>query len=117
MFEFLEEKFGIGVALQIQGLKQKVGLGELIYDLAKGKLGNPDKNSEKFNQQVLQFWTKKYQLEAIERPKPYDENENISSRSVTPQGHLYPHQRSRLSVRYYSAPTIRDNQGRLDWRL
>ncbi|MDP3804251.1 MAG: hypothetical protein Q8Q87_01725, partial [Candidatus Omnitrophota bacterium] len=91
MFEFLEEGFGIGVALQIQGLKQKnIELGELIYDLAKGKLGNPDENSEKFNQQVIQFWTKKYQFEAIERPKPYDENENISSHSVTPQGHQYP---------------------------
>ena len=50
VFEMLEDEFSCGVAWQVQGFKRRdVGLGELIYQLTKGKLGNPDKNPQKFD--------------------------------------------------------------------
>src|SRR3989344_972216 len=91
VFEFLEEKFNAGVAFQVQGLKQsKVELGELIYDLTRGELGNPDVNSEKFDQAITRFWTDKYEDEVGDQPKPNDENYNFDRRLIMPWNHSAP---------------------------
>ena len=91
VFEFLEEKFNAGVAFQVQGFKQNnVGLGELLYDLTKGELGNPDVNSEKFNQAITRFWTDKYGDEVDDKPKPYEESDNFEGRPVMPWDHSAP---------------------------
>ena len=91
--EFLEEKFSAGVAFCVQPLKSKVGLGEFIYDIAKGKLGNPDINSEEFDQQARTYWgtDRGFELDRINSPKPYEkENDSFIGRTITPYGHPYP---------------------------
>lgn len=91
--EFLEDKFpGGGVAFCTQPLKGKLRLGEFIYEMSKGSLGNPEINSEEFDQQVRQYWGKErgFEVERVSKLNPYEENENISGRSVTPYGHPYP---------------------------
>lgn len=91
VFEMLENKFSCGVALQVQGLKKKdVGLGGLIYELTKGKLGNPDKNPQKFDEFSRDYWGGQYELDRIKRTKPYQENENVDGRNITPYAHPYP---------------------------
>lgn len=91
VFEFLEEKFKAGVAFQVQGFKlSRIGLGELIYDLTKGELGNPDANSEKFNQAITRFWMDKYGNKTGDIQRPYEENDNFNGRSVMPWGHSAP---------------------------
>ena len=90
-FEFLEEKFNAGVTFQVAGFKQsKIGLGELIYDLTEGELGNPDIDSEKFNQAIIRFWMDKYGDEINNRPKPYERNDNFEGRPVMPWNHSAP---------------------------
>ena len=90
--EFLEDKFSGGVAFCTQPLKNKVGLGEFIYDLTKGELGNPDINSEKFDQHARHYWgtERGFEVDRINRPKPYEENDNFKGWTVTPYGHPYP---------------------------
>ncbi len=90
--EFLEDKYSSGVAFCTKPLKDKVRLGEFIYDMAKGGLGNPDVNSEKFDEQVRQYWGKERgsEVDRINRPKPYEEDANFKGRTVTPYGHPYP---------------------------
>lgn len=90
--EFLEDKFSGGVAFCTQPLKNKVGLGEFVYDLTKGELGNPDINSEKFDQHNRHYWGKElgFEVDRINRPKPYEENDNFRGWTVTPYGHPYP---------------------------
>src|SRR3989344_1783933 len=90
--EFLEAKFSAGVAFCTQPLKNKIGLGEFIYDVAKGELGNPDVNSEKFDQRNRHYWGMElgFELNRINRPKPYEENDNFKGRTATPYGHPYP---------------------------
>ena len=91
VFDFLEEKFNAGVAFQVQGFKQSnVGLGELLYDLTKGELGNPDVDSEKFNQAITRFWMDKYGDEFNARPKPDEKNDNFEGRLIMPWGHSAP---------------------------
>ncbi len=91
VFEFLGKKFNAGIAFQVQGFEQNnIGLGELIYDLAKGELGNPDVNSEKFNQAITRFWMDKYRDESDAKPKPYEENDNFKGRLVMPWSHSAP---------------------------
>ncbi|MBI2674546.1 MAG: PD40 domain-containing protein [Candidatus Yanofskybacteria bacterium] len=99
IFELLEEKFSAGVAFQVQGFKQiKVGLGELLYDLTKGELGNPDVDSEKFNQGITRFWMDKYEDEFNARPKPDEKNDNFEGRLVMPWGHSAPMSSPRVSL-------------------
>ncbi|MDP3696694.1 MAG: hypothetical protein Q8R55_01525 [Candidatus Taylorbacteria bacterium] len=90
--EFLEDKFSGGVAFCTQPLKNKVRLGEFVYDLTKGELGDPDINSEKFDQHNRHYWgvEKGFELDRISRPKPYEENDNFKGWTVTPYGHPYP---------------------------
>ena len=91
VFEFLQEKFDVGAAFQIQGFKQsRVELGELLYDLTEGELGNPDANSEKFNQAITRFWMDKYGDEFNARPKPDEKNDNFEGRLIMPWGHSAP---------------------------
>lgn len=98
VFEFLEEKFGVGIALQVQGFKQSgIILGELIYDLTEGELGNPDVNSEKFNQAITRFWMRKYKNEVNGLSKPYDSNDNFEGRSIMPWNHSAPMSSPRVS--------------------
>lgn len=90
--EFLEDKFSGGIAFCTQPLKNKASLGEFIYDLTKDELGNPDINSEKFDQKSRYFWgvEKGFEIQRIKLPKPYEDNENFSGRTITPYGHPYP---------------------------
>ncbi|OGN03823.1 MAG: hypothetical protein A2655_01000 [Candidatus Yanofskybacteria bacterium RIFCSPHIGHO2_01_FULL_43_42] len=98
VFDFLktefsneEEGFDAGVAFQVQGFKQiRVGLGELLYDLTKGELGNPDVNSEKFDQAITKFWMDKYGDEVNNGPKPNEGNDNFDGRLVMPWDHSAP---------------------------
>lgn len=91
VFEMLENEFSCGVALQVQGLKKKdVGLGELIYELTKGQLGNPDKNPQKFDEFSRDYWGGQYEPDRIKRTKPHQENENVDGRNITPYTHPYP---------------------------
>lgn len=97
--EFLEDKFSAGVAFCTQPLKSKVSLGEFIYDVTKGKLGDPDKDSELFDQQYKYYWgtEKGFEVQRINSPKPYEESDNFKGRSVTPSGHFYPMRSPALS--------------------
>jgi len=90
--EFLENKFSGGLAFCTKPLRDKVGLGEFVFDFAKGELGNPDVNSEKFDQQHRHYWGTEmgFEINRINRPKPYEENGNFKGRTVTPYGHPYP---------------------------
>lgn len=90
--EFLEDKFSAGVAFCTQPLKNNLGLGEFVYDTMKGELGNPDINSEKFDQQGRHYWgtEKGFEIDRINRPKPYEQNDNFRGWTVTPYGHPYP---------------------------
>ncbi len=112
VFQFLQDQYGQGVAFQVQGLQQKSrSLGELVYDLTKGELGNPDVNPEKFDQKAREYWSGKYQLDMINRPKPYQENGNFKGRSVTPPEDPYPMISPVLSPdgRTIAAFTLADN--------
>lgn len=89
--EFLEDQFSSGLAFCTKPLKNgTAGLGEFIYDAAKGRLGNPDANYEKFDQEARAYWSAKFEADSGDRPKPYGENENFKGRSVAPFGHPYP---------------------------
>ncbi|OGN16540.1 MAG: hypothetical protein A3B99_04995 [Candidatus Yanofskybacteria bacterium RIFCSPHIGHO2_02_FULL_44_12b] len=91
VFEFIEEKYDRRSALDFgtRGL-QNPRLGELIYDLSRGALGNPDANSEPFDQQARDYWANRFELDRIKRPKPYQETPNFKGRSLTPPSHPYP---------------------------
>ncbi len=85
---FLEEEFAQGVNFQAQGLRTECDkLGELIFKLTEGKLGNPDVNPEVFNRAFKEYWVKTYKLEQAKRPKPLEETVNFRGRSVIPYWH------------------------------
>lgn len=91
--EFLEAKYpGGGLAFCTQPLQSKLKLGELVYEMSKGELGNPDVNSEKFDEQARSYWGKEkgYEIERITKPNAYENSDNIDGRTVTPHGHPYP---------------------------
>ena len=92
VFQMIEDKYGKGIEFQVEGLKSgsAEGLGELIYHLSKGELGNPIVNPEKFDQQARDYWYKIYGKEGGERPRPYQETDSVKSRSVTPYENPYP---------------------------
>lgn len=98
--EFIEAKYSSGIAFCTQPFKTKVRLGEFIYDMAKGELGNPDDNSEKFDQHHRSYWGTElgFEVERIKRMKPYEENDNFKGRTVTPYGHPYPMRSPALSL-------------------
>ena len=89
--EFLEDKFSVGLTFCTQPLKNNLGLGEFVYDTMKGELGNPDVNSERFDQQNRHYWgtEKGFEVGRINRPKPYEENDNFRGWTITPHGHPY----------------------------
>ncbi|OGN00228.1 MAG: hypothetical protein A3B91_00915 [Candidatus Yanofskybacteria bacterium RIFCSPHIGHO2_02_FULL_41_29] len=91
VFEFIDENFGRQAAIYfgVTGLRYN-HFGELVYDLSRGQLGNPDINSEKFDQKARAYWSKKFELDRIQRPNPYDQTDNFKGRSVTPFTHPYP---------------------------
>lgn len=111
--EFLEEKFSIGIDFCTEPLRGKKGLGEFIYDKLKGEIGDPDINSEKFDQQSRYYWgtEKGFELYRINHPKPYEENDNFRGRTITPHGHPYPMRSAVLSPdgSKYAAFTIQNN--------
>lgn len=90
--EFLEDKFSVGLKFCTQPLKNKIRLGEFIYDFTKGELGNPDINSERFDQQNRHYWGNElgFETQRINRPKPYEKNDTFEGRTLTPYGHPYP---------------------------
>lgn len=89
LFSFLEKEFGKGVEFQVAALKDKNyktgNLGHLLYRLTRGELGNPDVNSDKFNQHFADYF-KNYELERLEKPKPHQITDNFEGRSISPQG-------------------------------
>jgi len=91
VFEFLEEEFGreVAVSFGTQPLAG-AGLGTALYDLTQGVIGNPDANPEKFDQRARKYWGKRFQFDSINRPKPYEENENFRGRNITPSFNPYP---------------------------
>ncbi|OGN07654.1 MAG: hypothetical protein A3B86_02340 [Candidatus Yanofskybacteria bacterium RIFCSPHIGHO2_02_FULL_38_22b] len=111
--EFLEEKFSFGTEFCVEPLKNDVRLGEFVYDKVKGELGNPDVNSERFDQQHRHYWgtEKGYEVARINSSKPYDENDYFKGRTVTPYGHPYPMFSPILSAdgREIAAFSIQDN--------
>lgn len=91
--EFIDSKYsGMGLAFCTQPLNGKLRLGDFVYEMSKGELGNPDINSEEFDQQARQYWGKErgFEIERVMKLNPYEENANISGRTVTPHGHPYP---------------------------
>ncbi|OGN08738.1 MAG: hypothetical protein A3C64_00850 [Candidatus Yanofskybacteria bacterium RIFCSPHIGHO2_02_FULL_41_12] len=91
VFEMLEAEFSCGVDFQVQGFKRRdISLGELIYQLTKGKLGNPDKNPQKFDEFNRDYWGGIFESDRIKRSKPYQENANVKGRNITPYLHPYP---------------------------
>ena len=92
VFQMLEDKYGKGVNLQIEGLQSggAQGLGLLVYHLSKGELGNPAVNPEKFDQQARDHWYGIYGKDSNKRPRPYQETDSVKSRSVTPHENPYP---------------------------
>jgi hypothetical protein len=90
--EFLEDKYSFGTKFCTEPLKNNGRLGEFVYDMTKGELGNPDLNSEKFDQQNRHYWGTEqgFEVERIKRPKPYEENQNFKGRTITPYGHPQP---------------------------
>ncbi|MDP3792340.1 MAG: hypothetical protein Q8Q89_01285 [bacterium] len=98
--EFMESKFSIGTEFCTQPLKNKNKLGEFIYDTIKGELGNPDINSERFDQQNRHYWgtERGFEIQRINRPKPYEKNDNFEGRTITPYGHPYPMRSPVLSL-------------------
>lgn len=90
--EFLQEKMSFGIKFCTQPLTKNIKLGEFIYDMSKGELGNPDINSEKFDQKARHYWGTEmgFEVDRINKPKPYEENENFKGRTITPYGHPYP---------------------------
>ncbi len=111
--EFLEDKYSGGIAFCTQPLKNKTRLGEFVYDLTRGELGNPDVNSEKFDQHARHYWgtERGFEVDRINRPKPYEENNNFKGRTITPYGHPYPMRSLMLSPDGYQAAafTIQNN--------
>ena len=92
VFQMLENKYGKGVALQVEGLQSRneQALGLLVYHLSKGELGNPTINPEKFDQQARDYWYSVYGADSNKRPRPYQETDSVKSRSITPYENPYP---------------------------
>src|SRR3989344_1664285 len=73
IFEFLEEKYGAGLEFLKRGLKGGgKDLGKLIFELAKGDLGDPEKDSELFDRKHRDFWGDKYAKEMRASQRPYE---------------------------------------------
>lgn len=91
VYDFLDAKLGAGtgVKFHVEGLGGK-SLGLLIYQLSEGKLGNPNQNSELFNQEFFNYYTDLYEFDRATRPKPYQNTENFEGRNITPYNHPYP---------------------------
>jgi len=99
VFQMLEDKYnrngnmyGNGVDLQVKGLLSDnvQVLGQLVYELSYGELGNPVVNPERFNQAARDYWYERYGVDFNSRPRPYQETNSVKSRSVTPYGNPYP---------------------------
>lgn len=89
--EFLQEKYGIGVAFHVKGIKKKASkLGRLIYELTEGRMDDPGKDPRKFDQEFRRYWSGLYERDRIDRPNPYDETDNFRGRSIAPYGNPYP---------------------------
>lgn len=91
VYDFLDAKFGAntGIRFHVNGIKGK-DLGLLIYQLSKSKLGNPNENSELFNQEFFNHYLDLYELDRATRPKPYQNTENFEGRNITPLNHPEP---------------------------
>ncbi|MBI2065025.1 MAG: PD40 domain-containing protein [Candidatus Yanofskybacteria bacterium] len=91
VYDFLDAKFGAntGVKFHVGGIRGK-DIGLLIYQLSKGKLGNPSKSSELFNQEFFNYYTDLYEPDRAARPKPYQNTENFEGRNITPYNHPEP---------------------------
>ena len=92
VYDFLDAEFGpgTGIKFHVQAIKGEKDLGLSIYRLSKGKLGNPTKNTELFNQEFFNYYNDKYELDRASRPKPYQNTDNFKGRNVTPLEHPYP---------------------------
>jgi len=92
VYDFLDAEIGpgTGVKFHVQGMKTKGDLGVLIYELSKGKLGNPSINSNLFNQKFFDHYVELYEADRISRPKPYHDNVNFKGRNITPDENPYP---------------------------
>lgn len=86
VFEFLEEKYGVGIKFKVQGLKKdKNDLGKLITELTQGDLTNPKDNPELFDRKHRDFWGDKYAENMRKSQRPYEKEKSFDGINITPK--------------------------------
>lgn len=86
IFEFLEEKYGVGTKFKVQGLKSdKKDLGKLIAELTRGDITNPKDNPELFDRKHRDFWRDKYAENMRKSQRPYEKEKSFDGTSITPK--------------------------------
>ena len=86
IFEFLEEKYGLGVEFEILGLKNhKKELSELIEELTNGDIPNPKNNPEVFDRKHRDFWRDKYAQSMLKSQRPYEKEKSFEGKNITPE--------------------------------
>ena len=84
VFEFLEEKYHVGVEFKTKGIKSSgKNLGKLIEELTNGDIPDPQKNPELFDRKHRDFWSNKYAQEMRLSQKPYENEKSFSGTNIT----------------------------------
>lgn len=86
VFEFLEEKYGVGIEFKVKGLKSGgKNLGKLVEELTKGDISDPQKDPELFDRKHRDFWRDKYAQDMIKSQRPYEKEKSFDGENVTPK--------------------------------